>query len=107
MPGPRDGFHCDRDRLVVTNTVNGLPLRWVQMPERCHPPRIMRAAPGAEGPGSIQVKFRTQLWRTSKSDGPLLYPATNSGSADVVPLGASEKNVNACVVSSLLENVYD
>ena len=30
---------------------------------------------------------------------------TNSGSADVVPLVASEKNVEACVVSSLFENV--
>ncbi len=31
----------------------------------------------------------------------------NSGIADVVPFVASEKNVDACVVSSLLENVYD
>src|ERR671914_135483 len=31
----------------------------------------------------------------------------NSGSADVVPLVASEKNVDAWVVSSLFENVYD
>ena len=31
----------------------------------------------------------------------------NSGSADVVPLVASEKNVEACVVSSLFEKVYD
>ena len=31
----------------------------------------------------------------------------NSGIADVVPLVASEKNVDACVVSSLLEKVYD
>ena len=31
----------------------------------------------------------------------------NSGIAEVVPFVASEKNVDACVVSSLLENVYD
>src|SRR5690606_2749163 len=30
-----------------------------------------------------------------------------SGNAVVVPLVASEKNVEACVVSSLFENVYD
>src|SRR5688572_4056312 len=31
----------------------------------------------------------------------------NSGSADVVPLVASEKKVEACVVSTLFENVYE
>src|SRR5687768_2782718 len=31
----------------------------------------------------------------------------NSGSADVVPLVASEKNVDACVVSTLFDSVYD
>src|SRR5918999_5346038 len=31
----------------------------------------------------------------------------NSGSAEVVPLVASEKKVDACVVSSLFERVYD
>ena len=31
----------------------------------------------------------------------------NSGNADVVPLVASEKNVDACVVSSLFDSVYD
>src|SRR4029079_17033587 len=31
----------------------------------------------------------------------------NSGKATVVPLVASEKNVDACVVSSLCDHVYD
>src|SRR5262245_1689390 len=31
----------------------------------------------------------------------------NSGNADVVPLVASEKNVDACVVSSDFDQVYD
>ena len=31
----------------------------------------------------------------------------NSGNADVVPLVASEKNVDACVVSSDFDHVYD
>src|SRR6187431_2730612 len=31
----------------------------------------------------------------------------NSGNADVVPLVASEKNVDACVVSSESDQVYD
>ena len=31
----------------------------------------------------------------------------NSGNADVVPLVASEKNVDACVVSSVFDSVYD
>src|SRR5918996_1158401 len=31
----------------------------------------------------------------------------NSGNADVVPLVASEKNVEACVVSSDFDHVYD
>src|SRR5687768_14159200 len=31
----------------------------------------------------------------------------NSGNAEVVPLVASEKNVDACVVSSAFDHVYD
>ena len=45
MPGPRDGFHCERDRFAVTNTVSGWPLRIVQMPERFQPPSSARRRP--------------------------------------------------------------
>src|SRR5687767_4022764 len=108
MPGPRDGFHCDRERLVWTNTVSGLPLLIVQMPDRCHPSSSAPVAPDRPlANGNSHVKFRTQLCRVSKSEGPRLYSGMNSGSADVVPLVASEKNVEACVVSTLFENVYD
>ena len=45
MPGPREGFHCDRDRFAVTNTVRGWPLLIVQMPERFQPSNTEPAIP--------------------------------------------------------------
>ena len=71
--GPRDGFHCDRDRLLCTNTVSGLPLRIDQIPDSCQPWSRAPAGPvRLLAKGSAQVKFMTQLCRVSKSDGPLL-----------------------------------
>src|SRR5215210_1960329 len=104
MPGPSDGFHCDRDRLVWTKTVSGWPLRMFQMPDACQPFNI---PPSPCTPGMSTEKFTTQLCRVSKSDKPLLYPGMYSGNAVVVPFVASEKNVDAWVVSSLFDSVYD
>ena len=73
MPGPRDGFHCERERFAVTNTVSGCPLRIVQMPDTCQPAASARATGDAFfANGSSQLKLSTQLCRVSKSDGPLL-----------------------------------
>ncbi len=73
MPGPRDGFHCDRDRFAVTKTVSGCPLRIVQMPDTCQPSASVRVTPDVSfANGSSQLKLETQLCLVLKSDGPLL-----------------------------------
>src|SRR5512132_3502942 len=46
-PGQSDGAHCDRERLVRTNAVRGLPLRIWPIIATCHPPRTRRASPPA------------------------------------------------------------
>ena len=50
MPGPSEGCHCERERLFCTNTVKGLPLRTLTMPDKRQPPRIAPAAAPAAAP---------------------------------------------------------
>src|SRR5215216_299276 len=77
------------------------------MPDSCQPRAITRAIPPRPLPHGIShTALSTQLCGVSQSAGPLLWSVPNSGKADVVPFVASEKNVDACVVSIVCDQVY-
>src|SRR4029453_3136333 len=106
MPGPSDGCPCERARLFCTNTVSGYPLRTVAIAATRHPDSTAPGTPWRPRPhGMSQLTLLTQLGATWKPEGPRLFPGAYSGRPDGGPLVPSEKNVDACVVSSELDQV--